>query len=131
MVTYKVKLEGSDGKKYAQTYEGLWDSLKNEMSYEEKWGWNTTTKSLREDVNKVRDLLLSELLIPKAKEAVLAFLKENPDVQTRNFYHKDWKLGLRGSAWYFAQEQLEAEGKFVSESHGKGQNRTWKLKETP
>lgn len=129
MTKYKVELEGSDGKKYVISYEGLWDALKNIMSYEEKTGWNDATRSLREDVNEVSDLLLSELLIPKAKEAILTFLKDNPNVQTRNFYHKDWERGKRSNAWYYAKEQLETGGEIVSESHGKGQNRTWKLRE--
>lgn len=129
MVEYKVKLEGSDGGSYVITYEGLWNNLKTAMSYDEKKGWNDVTRALRQDYNKLSDLILSELLVPKAKEAIINFLTEHPNIRTRNFYLKEW-LGYKSIAWYRAQEELEAEGKIVSESHGRGQNRTWKIKES-
>lgn len=126
--TYKVKLHGSDGKEYVTTYEGLWKDLKQHMTFDEKLGWNGVTKGLREDVTRLRDLLLSEILIPKAKTEVLKFLKENPDVQTRSFYHKAWSHGERINAWYYAKQELEAQGLIVPTSHGAGHNRTWNLK---
>ena len=129
MVEYKVKLEGSDGRSYVITYEGLWQALKNQMIYEEKTGWNEVTKTLREDLNKLRKVLLTEILIPKAREEMIRFLKENPNVETRNFCSKAWLFGERLTAWRHAREELELEGIIVSESHGKGKNCTWKIKE--
>jgi len=99
------------------------------MTYDEKYGWTGVTRALREDVNNLRDVILSEILVPKAKDVILQFLKDNPNVETREFCHKDWRFGERNLAWYRAKEELEAEGKIVSESHGRGQNRTWKIKE--
>lgn len=129
MVEYKVKLEGSDGKSYVISFAGLWKQLKAVMTYDEKQGWNGVTRATRQDLNKLRDLVLLEVLIPKAKEEMLTFLKDNLDVQTRSFYHTAWEFGDRLIAWYKAKQELEAEGRIVSESHGRGQNRTWKLKE--
>ena len=130
MVEYKIKLEGSDGKPYVITYGGLWAAFKREaMTYEERMGWTDATRKLREDVNRLSDLVLSEILVPKAREAVLAFLKENPNVETRSFYHKAWQHRERSYAWEKAKEELEAEGRIISKSHGRHQNRTWKLKE--
>jgi len=126
---YKVKLVGNDGKNYVITYESLWGQLKECMTYEEKIGWNTVSRSLRKDIDELKDTLLSEILIPKAKTEILKFLKENSNVQTRNFYHKAWNHGERLLAWYHGKEELELEGQIVSVSHGKGKNRTWKLKE--
>ena len=128
-IEYKVKLEGSDGKSYVITYEGLWQSLKNQMTYEEKTGWNEVTKTLREDSNKLRKILLTEILIPKAREEMIRFLKENPNIETRSFYSKAWQSDERLLAWYHAKEELEREGIIVSESQGRGKNRTWKIKE--
>jgi len=127
MVEYKIWLQGSDGKSYVIPYSTLWDILKEQMSYDEKFGWNDVTRNLREDVNQIQDTLLREVLIPKAKTAIIEFLKENPNVPTRNFYDKAWSLWRRSNAWYYAKQELEAEGVIVSESHGRGQNRTWKL----
>lgn len=58
---------------------------------------------------------------------MLQFLKDYPNVCTRNFYHDDWGVGERSLAGYHAQEELELEGKIVSQSHGRGRNRTWRL----
>ena len=130
-IKYKVKLQGSDGKDYVITYGGLWSTIKSDvMSFDEKLGWDDVTRSLRKDVNALEELIYSELLIPKARIAVKQFLKENPNVETKRFYHEDWKVGKRWSAWYYAKQELELEGIIVSESHGKGRNRTWKLKES-
>lgn len=128
-IEYKVRVRGADGAEYLLTYQGLWNRLQKCRTFDEKFGWNKVTRAMRKDVNKLRDLFLSEILFPQAKQAILSFLKEHPNVQTRNFHDKKW-VGLRANAWYYAQEQLEAEGKIVSESHGRGKNRTWKLKES-
>jgi len=127
MTKFKVKLEGSDGNSYVITFEGLWRNLKENMTYDEKMGWNDVSRSLREDVNRLRDLLLSEILVPKAKMEMLKFLKENPNVQTKSFYSKAWSHGERINAWYLAQQELEAEGLIISKSQGRGHNRTWNL----
>lgn len=127
-ITYQIKLRGSDGKDYRIAYEGLWDRLQECRGYFEQLGWSNVTRGLRDDVNKLQNILLSEILIPQGKEAILNFLKEKPNVQTRNFHDKKW-LGLRGIAWSYAKEELEAEGKIISVSHGQGKNRTWNIKE--
>jgi len=130
MTTYNVRLQGSDGKEYITSFAGLLADLKNELSFEEKRGWTNVTRKLREDVDRLNDIILEEVLVPKAKDAVIEFLKDNPDVQTRSFYDKQWLDILRSHAWYIAQQELEEEGKIVSVSHGRGRNRTWNLKET-
>ena len=125
-----MKLEGSDGKPYVISYLGLWQVLKEQMNFEEKLGWNKVTKSLREDVTKLRDSMLAEILIPKAKIAILEFLKENPNVGTGSFHHQAWLSGERSNAWYYAKQELEAEGKIIATSHGSGKDRTWNIKES-
>ena len=100
------------------------------MTWDEKLGWNNVTRTLREDLNKLRDSMLAEILIPKAKIAILEFLKENPNVGTRSFYHKAWLSGERRNAWYYAKQELEAEGKIIATSHGSGKDRTWNIKES-
>lgn len=128
-VEYQIKLQGSDGKNYQITYEGLWNRLQECRGHYDKLGWSRVTRSLRDDVNDLKELFLSEILIPQAKQAILTFLKEHPHVETRNFYDKKWCVQLRLVAWYDAKEQLEAEGKIISESHGRGKNRTWSIRE--
>lgn len=128
VVTYNVKLKGSDGNNYVISYEDLKADLDALKSFDEKNGWNNVTRHLREDVNKLEESLLAEILIPKAKQAILEFLKDNPNVKTRAFYHKAWETGYRRNAWDYAKEELEADGIIVSESHGKSKNRTWKIK---
>lgn len=127
-IEYQIRLQGSDGKNYLLTYEGLWERLQKCRSYDDVFGWNNVTRRLRDDINDLGDLFRSEILIPQAKQVILSFLQEHPNVQTRHFHDKKW-VGLRGIAWYYAKEQLEAEGQIVFESHGRGKNRTWNIKE--
>jgi len=124
MVEYKVKLEGPEGKSYVITYEGLREQLDATRDFMERVGWNNVTRSLREDVNDVRDEVV-KLLVPTMKEKIVAFLKENPDIKTRNFNPNEH--GLKRLAWWYAKDELEESGIIVSTSHGQGRNRTWNL----
>lgn len=127
MVEYQVILKGSDGKQYLISYEGLRQKLREFDTWEEKIGWNKVTRKLREDYDNLRDTLLNEVFIPKAKKAITQFLEEHPDIKTRNFYHKAWDSGIKYLAWYYAKGALEAEGTIISKSQGRGKNRTWRL----
>lgn len=124
MVEYKVKLEGPNGTSYVITYKGLREQLDATRDFMERIGWNQVTRSLREDVNDVRDEV-TKLLVPMMKEKIVAFLKENPDIKTRNFNPN--KHGLKRLAWWYAKDELEESRVIVSTSHGKGKNRTWNL----
>lgn len=124
MGEYKVKLQGPKKADYVITYKGLQEQLEATRDSMERIGWNQVTRSLREDVNQVRDEIV-EFLIPLLKEKIVSFLKENPDVKTRNF--KPNESGLKRIAWFYAKDELEKEGVLISTSHGKGRNRTWNL----
>ena len=83
-------------------------------------------------VNTLEDSLINEVFIPIAKGMIRNFLRENPDARTGqvtdNFYGKKHSQFLV-NALDKAFSLLEQTGEIIATSHGKGKQRTWKLKE--
>ena len=126
MVEYKVRLQGDDGKDYVITFADLLQRLKAQMPFGERIGWNGVTTRLRDDVDKIEECVRKEILTPKLKQAIISFLKEHPDTETRVLNNQAYSLpSLERNAWYYAKEELEEEGKIVSTSQGRGKNRLW------
>jgi len=124
VVTYKVKLQGDDGGDYVITFEGLADKLGVVGP------WNPVTETLRKDLNELANLFVDAILVPKAKDDVIAFLREHPKVETRILNRQGYMLeDLKWRAWLKAKDVLERDGVIVSVKQGRGKNRVWLLKE--
>ena len=67
-------------------------------------------------------------LTENARLDILHRLKETPGIRTRKI-NWEGESRLARFAYYQAFEQLKDEGKIVSKSHGRGHDRTWRLKE--
>ena len=124
-VTYRVRLLGSDGQEYIMSFEELRSILLRDDPE-----WKNAVKILRQDVNELAEIIREEMRIPKMREEIVSFLKNNANIETCNFNKRGnmW-TGEKRWAWFKAKELLEAEGVIVSVKQGRGKNRLWKLKE--
>ena len=83
-------------------------------------------------INTLEDSLIDDIFIPLAKDIIKNFLMENPDARTSqitdSFYGKGYS-NLLTIALNRAFNLLEQTGEIIATSHGRGKQRTWKLKE--
>ena len=81
-------------------------------------------------INKLMELMdeIDKLLKPQACEFVLNLIRENPNINTRKLTDYFMGKGRLTNALYHAFDDLQESGKIVSESHGKGHPRTWRLR---
>ena len=74
--------------------------------------------------------IVTEMLLPFfTKGAILDFVKENKDLNTRQFHaflHKENQVLTR--AFWYAFQELEKEGKIESVKQGRGKARIWRVK---
>ncbi len=84
------------------------------------------TQTRQEEITKI----LTEMLLPFfTKSALLDFVKENKDLNTRrlhSFLNKENQVLSR--AFWYAKQELEKEGKIESVKQGRGKMRLWRLK---
>lgn len=129
-LTYRVKLLGSDEK----TYFGPFSWLKQELGVcalnsreEHRFNWlHERIQALEEEIET--------LLVPKFEQIIYTFVKENPDIQTRQFTYQLWrKLRSRAErgAYDKALTHLEEHGHIIGRSHGPSLNKTWRIGRPP
>ena len=137
--TYKIILQGSDGKQY---HIDLSDSSNVEW-FRQKIGICKLKAEIQaeiEGLDKRIDYMqkrqeeivkvVTEMLLPFfTKGAILDFLKENKDVNTRHFHDfLNRKNGVLDRAFWYAKQKLEEEGKIESIKQGRGKLRLWRVK---
>ena len=83
-------------------------------------------------LNDLEDALVEEIFVPIAKDIIKKYLKEKTDAKTReitdSFYGKNYS-NFQFAAMHKAFNRLEKSGEIIATSHGRGKQRTWKLKE--
>lgn len=119
-IEYNVRLQGSDGKDYIISYEGL----KQKLGLCET---DSSIRSIRREVNRFQEAFIENTLVPKMEDKIVTIIKENPEIQTRNLNRKMPSKSMEQIAWYQAFNKLKDERRIIGTSHGRGQNRTWHL----
>lgn len=66
---------------------------------------------------------------PSMERQILAIIKEQPDIQTRELMNHAPNKRFQRRAYYNAFDNLQSNGRIVAVSHGKGKNRTWRINE--
>jgi hypothetical protein len=103
----------------------------NDLEQKVKWQ-EQRTSTLFEKFQKLEDEIVEDKYIPEASATIINYLYANPH-STRTKIMKqfpDWlKHSLCYHAFYISWERLEKSQMILPESHGKGHERTWVLKE--
>jgi len=86
------------------------------------------TQTRQEELIKV----VTEMLLPFfTKGAILDFVKDNKNLDTRQFHaflNKDKENQVLTRAFWYVKDKLEEEGKIESIKQGRGKPRLWRLK---
>ncbi|RLC33317.1 hypothetical protein DRH14_05085 [Candidatus Shapirobacteria bacterium] len=120
-----VRLIDEDGTEYRSiiTWEEITDLLHLVKWLKEK------VSQISFSLKQLEDYLISQR-IETAKQEILEFLRENPNIETRKLnkflYLKNYRFEWQ--AFSRAFEALVAEGIVESVSQGRGKNRLWKIK---
>ena len=84
------------------------------------------TQTRQEELVKI----VTEMLLPFfTKKAILDFVKENKNLNTRQFHaflHKENQVLTR--AFWYAKDKLEEQGEIESIKQGRGKPRLWRVK---
>lgn len=128
-VTYKVRLEGSDGKFYVMTYANLRQELgvyKLEEMFLSHARWSEHIKdTVFARINKLTQDLI-DIETPKMKARILNLLRDHPHTKTRDITCKNqWTNRILWGAFAQAFKELHEEGGILPTSHGQGHDRTW------
>lgn len=126
MVTYKIKLKGSDGSDYSASM----DWLKQQLGV---CGLqDLTDDKVRVIWERIDDIerVLIEMQLPHAKQVILTTFKERKEINTRqlNVFIDGHSSTLERKALYEAFEHLVAEKTILFMSQGKGHPRLWFLR---
>ncbi len=121
-ITYKVKLEGSDGKEYcaSASWVANWLSL---PSYVGKGHFEWLMKNF----NELQESYIAKVLTPEMKVFLLDFLKEPKTTRQLNMQRAVFQ-GLLRLAYSNAWNLLSQEDKIEDIPQGKGKQRLWRLK---
>lgn len=129
--TYKVRVEGSDGLIYVQTYEGLKQELGickalEEIKLKFKWAQQQRDVLFQQIDRLTKDMI--DVETPRMKVLILSLLKDNPDMRTRQITEKTpWRNKILWGAFNKAFKELQDSGEIIGTSHGAGHNRTWRI----
>jgi hypothetical protein len=119
-ITYKIKLQGSDGKEYVETFEGLSNDLNIQGKFD--YALNQIQERRREVEGLVK--LLKPMLMAQTEPSMEEYLKEwkEKSFHASEFcsgYNdvKDIPLELRNLTWDVFNRMV-AEGKILMKKHG-------------
>lgn len=131
MTTFKIRLEGSDGKVYVETYQSLKQrlgicKLQDLLSKKANWAQKERDVLFQQIDRLTNDIIDTEL--PRMKWKIMDLLKENPDIRTRQITEKTpWQNKILWRAFQRAFKELQDAGEIIGTSHGAGHNRTWRV----
>jgi hypothetical protein len=119
-ITYKIKLQGSDGKEYVETFDGL----SKDLNIQGKFNYLETQIQERRQEVEMMASLLKPMLIAQIKPLMEEYLKEWKDKSFHEFefcvnYNnaKNIPLELKRITWDVFN-QLVVEGKILMKKHG-------------
>lgn len=131
MTTYKIRLQGSDGKEYITTYDDLKQDLGickalEEIRQNSKWAQHQRDVLFRQIDRLTKDII--DVETPRMKGLILGLLTDNPDMRTRQITEKTpWQNKILWGAFERAFKELQESGEIIGTSHGAGHNRTWRI----
>lgn len=82
---------------------------------------------IENDMKKMSDLFRDLVLVPHQKEKLLEWLKDHPDLKGSEI--RTCNNDIMTIAWNIAFRELIKEGKVIPTSHGRGRERTWRVKD--